>query len=164
MAWFPDRTERSWRCRQSHHGDHDERQATSANCLRYWDLANHIRIDDAVALWCGVEPAQFAGLKFETRCMSAKRAALVIPVRFVRHKARKVVIEPTPPERMASPLNPGRPTSVDGNLMAALARAFFWQELLDSGPAGTRCGREYCQGPPAGRPVAGVLHAQVDGR
>jgi len=56
-----------------------------------------------------------------------------IPVRFVRHKAHKVVVEPTTPGRMASPLNPGRPTSVDENLMSALARAFFWQELLDSG-------------------------------
>ena len=56
-----------------------------------------------------------------------------IPVRFVRHKARKVVVEPTPPGRMASPLNPGRPTSVDENLMAALAKAFFWQEMLDTG-------------------------------
>ena len=56
-----------------------------------------------------------------------------IPVRFVRHKARKVVVEPTTPGRMASPLNPGRPRPVDENLMAALARAFFWQELIDSG-------------------------------
>lgn len=56
-----------------------------------------------------------------------------IPVRFVRHKARKVVVEPTPPGRMASPLNPGRPASVDENLMAALAKAFFWQEMLDTG-------------------------------
>jgi hypothetical protein len=56
-----------------------------------------------------------------------------IPVRFVRHKARKVVKEPTKPGRMASPMSPGRPTSVDENLMAALARAFFWQALLDSG-------------------------------
>ncbi len=56
-----------------------------------------------------------------------------IPVRFVRHKARMVVVEPTTPGRMASPLNPGRPTSVDENLMAALARAFFWQEMLDTG-------------------------------
>ena len=31
-----------------------------------------------------------------------------IPVRFVRHKSRKMVIEPTTPGRMASPLNPGR--------------------------------------------------------
>jgi hypothetical protein len=31
---------------------------TSSNyCLRYWDLADHIRIDDAIALLCGVEPA-----------------------------------------------------------------------------------------------------------
>ncbi len=56
-----------------------------------------------------------------------------VPVRFVRHKARKVVVEPTTPGRMASPLNPGRPASVDGNLMAALAKAFFWQEMLDTG-------------------------------
>jgi hypothetical protein len=56
-----------------------------------------------------------------------------IPVRFVRHKARKVVVEPTTPGRMASPLNPGRPTSVDENLMAALAKSFFWQEMLDTG-------------------------------
>jgi hypothetical protein len=56
-----------------------------------------------------------------------------IPVRFVRHKARKVVVEPTTPGRMALPLNPGRPTSVDENLMAALAKAFFWQEMLDTG-------------------------------
>jgi hypothetical protein len=56
-----------------------------------------------------------------------------IPVRFVRHKARKVVVEPTTPGRMASPMNPGQPMSVDANLMAALAKAFFWQELIDSG-------------------------------
>jgi hypothetical protein len=30
------------------------------NCLRYWDLADHIRIDDAIALWCGVEPAELS--------------------------------------------------------------------------------------------------------
>lgn len=56
-----------------------------------------------------------------------------IPVRFVRHKARKVVVEPTTPGRLATPMNPGRSTAVDENLMTALARAFFWQELLDSG-------------------------------
>jgi hypothetical protein len=61
------------------------------------------------------------------------RLTTFIPVRFVRHKARKVVVEPTRPGRMASPLNPGRPTSVDENLMTALAKAFFWQEMLDSG-------------------------------
>ncbi|MCX7555627.1 hypothetical protein OS187_02110 [Xanthomonadaceae bacterium JHOS43] len=52
-----------------------------SNCLRYWDLADHIRIDDAIALWCGVEPAQLASLNFETQSMSAKRAALVTALR-----------------------------------------------------------------------------------
>lgn len=33
------------------------------NCLRYWDLADHIRIDHAIALWCGVEPAQVVYVK-----------------------------------------------------------------------------------------------------
>ncbi|MFP5485572.1 MAG: hypothetical protein ACLGHV_07910 [Gammaproteobacteria bacterium] len=54
------------------------------NCLRYWDLADHIRIDDAIALWCGVEPAELASLNFETQCMSAKRAALVTALRTER--------------------------------------------------------------------------------
>jgi hypothetical protein len=56
------------------------------NCLRYWDLADHIRIDDAIALWlwCGVEPAELASLNFETQCMSAKRAALVAALRTER--------------------------------------------------------------------------------
>jgi hypothetical protein len=39
---------------------------TPNHCLRYWDLADHIRIDDAIALWCGVEPAELAKLNFET--------------------------------------------------------------------------------------------------
>lgn len=51
------------------------------NCLHYWDLADHIRIDDAIALWCGVEPAELAQLNFDTHCMSAKRAALVAALR-----------------------------------------------------------------------------------
>jgi hypothetical protein len=55
--------------------------ASSNHCLRYWDLADHIRIDDAIALWCGVEPAELAKLNFETQCMSAKRAALVAALR-----------------------------------------------------------------------------------
>ena len=55
---------------------------TSFNhCLRYWDLADHIRIDDAIALWCSVEPAELASLIFETQWMSAKRAALVTALR-----------------------------------------------------------------------------------
>ena len=56
-----------------------------------------------------------------------------IPVRFVRHKARKIVVEPTTPGRMATPMNPGRAAAVDENLMSALTRAFFWRELIDSG-------------------------------
>ena len=56
-----------------------------------------------------------------------------IPVRFVRHKARKIVVEPTTPGRMATPMNPGRAAAVDENLVSALTRAFFWQELIDSG-------------------------------
>jgi len=54
------------------------------NCLRYWNLADHIRIDDAIALWCGVEPAELASLKFESQRMSAKRAALVAALRTER--------------------------------------------------------------------------------
>lgn len=55
---------------------------TSSNhCLRYWDLTDHIRIDDAIALWCGVEPAELAKLKFETQRMSAKLAALITALR-----------------------------------------------------------------------------------
>ena len=54
------------------------------NCLRYWDMADHIRIDDAIALWCGMEPAELASLNFETQCMSAKRAALVTALRTER--------------------------------------------------------------------------------
>lgn len=56
-----------------------------------------------------------------------------IPVRFVRHKARKVVVEPTPPGRTASRKIPGQGAVCDEKLMRALARGFFWQELLDSG-------------------------------
>jgi hypothetical protein len=54
---------------------------STVHCLRYWDLADHIRIDDAIALWCGVEPAELAKLNFETQCMSAKRAALITALR-----------------------------------------------------------------------------------
>lgn len=52
-----------------------------SNCLRYWDLADHIQINDAIALWCGVEPSELARLNYETQCMSAKRAALITALR-----------------------------------------------------------------------------------
>lgn len=55
--------------------------ASQTACLRYWDLSNQIRLDDAVALWCNVDPAELAHLGFETQCMSAKRAALVTALR-----------------------------------------------------------------------------------
>ena len=62
---------------------------TSNHCLRYWDLADHIRIDDAIALWCGVEPAELATLNFETQWMSAKRATLVTALRNVATSDKK---------------------------------------------------------------------------
>lgn len=54
---------------------------TSTHCLRYWDLSNHIRITDAIALWCGVEPTDLTSIGIETQCMSAKRAALETALR-----------------------------------------------------------------------------------
>ncbi len=45
-------------------------------CLKYWDLAKSVRIDAAVALWCGVEPGELKKLGFQTSCMDAKRAAI----------------------------------------------------------------------------------------
>lgn len=54
------------------------------NGLRYWDLADHIRIDDAIALWRGAEPAELAQLNFDTQRMSAKRAELVAATRTER--------------------------------------------------------------------------------
>ncbi len=55
--------------------------ASSNHCLRHWDLADHIRIDDAISLWRRVEPAELAKLNFETQCMSAKLAALLTALR-----------------------------------------------------------------------------------
>lgn len=54
---------------------------SQTSCLRYWDLSSQIRLDDAIALWCNVDPAELGGLGFDTRCMSAKRAALVTALR-----------------------------------------------------------------------------------
>ena len=51
------------------------------NCLRYWDLSSQIRLDDAIALWCNVNPTELGQLGFDTQCMSAKRAALVSALR-----------------------------------------------------------------------------------
>lgn len=54
---------------------------TSSNCLRDWDLAAPPCIDEAIAPWCGVEPAELYSLNIETLCMSAKRAALATALR-----------------------------------------------------------------------------------
>jgi hypothetical protein len=53
--------------------------SAAQNCLRYWDLAESLKIDMIVALWCGVEPSDIAELKRErlsTNCTDAKRAAI----------------------------------------------------------------------------------------
>jgi hypothetical protein len=53
--------------------------STAQNCFRYWDLADSLKIDMIVALWCGVEPSDIAELKGErlsTHCTDAKRAAI----------------------------------------------------------------------------------------
>ena len=53
--------------------------STVQNCLRYWDLADSLKIDMIVALWCGVEPSDIAEFKRErlsTHCTDAKRAAI----------------------------------------------------------------------------------------
>ena len=31
---------------------------SQTNCLRYWDRSSQIRLDDAIALWCNVDPAE----------------------------------------------------------------------------------------------------------
>ena len=46
------------------------------DCLRYWDLADSLKIGDVVALWCGAEPSVLRELDFSTTCMDAKRAAI----------------------------------------------------------------------------------------
>lgn len=51
------------------------------DCLRYWDLSDNIRLDDAVALWCGFQPDQLHQIRGVTTCMQAKRAALVHALR-----------------------------------------------------------------------------------
>lgn len=50
-------------------------------CLRYWDLSDLIRLDDAVALWCNVDPAESTRREGAMQCMSAKRAALSTALR-----------------------------------------------------------------------------------
>lgn len=53
-----------------------------------------------------------------------------IPVRFVRHQARKMILRPTADGRMAAQ---GHAGAADATLMRALARGLYWQQLLDEG-------------------------------
>ena len=55
----------------------------------------------------------------------------VIPMRIVRHRYGKVIIHPGQTE--GSPQCPGWKSMVDGHLIKALARAVYWQELLNTG-------------------------------
>lgn len=66
---------------ESAHPERTRSIPSQTSCLRYWDLSSQIRLADAIALWCNVDPAQLASLGFDTQCMSAKRAALVTSLR-----------------------------------------------------------------------------------
>ena len=63
----------------------------SNHCLRYWDLADHIRIEDAIALWCGVEPAELAKLNFETQCIDPDPDSL--PLKSRNFRTNRLVLE-----------------------------------------------------------------------
>ena len=52
-----------------------------------------------------------------------------IPMRIVRHRSNKVIVQPGA-ERGAKS---GQGTATDPTLVKALARALFWQQLLDTG-------------------------------
>jgi len=54
---------------------------TPPECLKYWDLCSTLTLDAAVALWCGVEPGELASLGVSTRCMDAKREAIIDALR-----------------------------------------------------------------------------------
>ena len=55
----------------------------------------------------------------------------VIPMRVVRHRYGKVIIHPG--QTQGIPNNATGQSTVEGHLIKALARAVYWQELLDSG-------------------------------
>lgn len=50
-------------------------------CLRYWDLSDNIRLDHAVALWCGIQPEHLDRVRGRNLCMEPKREALVSALR-----------------------------------------------------------------------------------
>jgi len=52
---------------------------TQDECLRYWDLADSLKINMIVALWCDVSPSDIEWLikgHQSTHCVDAKRAAI----------------------------------------------------------------------------------------
>lgn len=57
------------------------------------------------------------------------RITTFLPMKFVRHKSGKVIVQP---ENQASNLRSGAKAS-DPTLIKALARALYWQSLLDAG-------------------------------
>lgn len=62
------------------------------------------------------------------------RLTTFIPVRFVRHKARKVVVHADARGRLQMPAQAGHGApAADANLLQALARGLYWQQLLDEG-------------------------------
>lgn len=50
------------------------------NCYQFWRLSKSLKIDDIVALWCGVEPSQFnhfiSTTGYSPSCADAKRVAI----------------------------------------------------------------------------------------
>ena len=60
-----------------------------------------------------------AGVKFTT----------FIPMRIVRHRSNKVIVQPG----AEAGANSGQGTAATPTLVKALARALFWQQLLDTG-------------------------------
>lgn len=55
----------------------------------------------------------------------------VIPMRIVRHRYGKVIIHPG--QTRGTPNSATGQSTVDGHLIKALARAVYWQELLNTG-------------------------------
>ena len=54
-----------------------------------------------------------------------------ITIRIVRHSTKKVIVHPT--SGGATAMLRGQGNLADGTLLSALARAIYWQDLLDSG-------------------------------
>jgi hypothetical protein len=55
----------------------------------------------------------------------------VIPMRIVRHRFSKVIVRPGPASQAEGDRN--WQAAMDANLIKALARAVYWQDMLDSG-------------------------------